>query len=187
MDLVLSHSPPWPVCLGWSYAAWLIVSLSLFFLGSKITLDGDCSHETKRHLLLGRKAMANQRHHFAYKDPYSQTCRFSSSHVQMWELDNKKRWPLKNWCLWTVVLEKTLDSHLDCKEIKPVNSKGNQPWIVTRRTDAEAEIPILWPPDAKNRLVQKDPDAGKDWRQEDKGTTEDEKVGWHYQLNGLEF
>ena len=100
----------------------------------------------------------------------------------MWELDHKESWMLKNWCFWTVVLEKTLESPLDSKEIKPVNSKGNQSWIFIGRTDAEA--PILWPPDAKNWLIGKDPDAGEDWRQEKKGTTEDEMVRWHHRLNG---
>ena len=110
---------------------------------------------------------------------------FSSSHVQMWELKNKKGWVPKNWCLWTVVLEKTPESPLDSKEIKPINPKGNQPWIFTGRTDDEAEAPKLWPPDARNWLTGKEPDAGKDWRQE-KGTTEDEVVGWHHQFKGRE-
>ena len=120
------------------------------FLGSKIPADGDCSHEIKRHLLFGRKAMTNrqsiekQRHYFANKDPYSQNYGFSSSHVQMWELGHKEGWVPKNWCFWTVVLEKTLESPLKCKEIKPVNPKGNQSWALTGRTDAEAEAPILW-------------------------------------------
>ena len=105
----------------------------------------------------------------------------------MWELDHKEGWVPKNWCFWTVVLEKALQSPLDCQEIKPVNPKGNQCWIFIRRTDAEAETPILWLPDAKNRLTGNDPDAGKDWRQEEKGTTEDEMVGWHHWLNGCEF
>ena len=105
----------------------------------------------------------------------------------MWELDCKKSWVPKNWCFWTVVLEKTLESPLDCKEIQLVNHKGNQSWVFIGRTDAEAEIPILWPPDAKNWLIGKDPDAGKDWRQEEKGTTEDEMVEWHHWLNGHEF
>ena len=96
------------------------------------------------------------------------------------ELDHKESWVLKNWCFWTVVLEKTLESPLDCKEIQPVNPKGNQSWIIIGGTDAEAEAPILWPPDAKNWLIGNDPDAGKDWRQEEKGTTEDEMVGWHH-------
>ena len=105
----------------------------------------------------------------------------------MCELDHKKSWVPKNGCFGTVVLEKTLESPLDCKEIKSVNPKGNQFWIFIRRTDAEAETPILWPPDVKNWLIGKDPDAGKDWKQEEKGTTEDELVEWHHQLNGHEF
>ena len=105
----------------------------------------------------------------------------------MWELDNKKGCVLKNWCLQTVVLEKTLESLLDRKEIQPINPKRNQAWIFIERTDAEAEAPILWPPDVKNCLIWREPDAGKDWRQEEKGTTEDEMVGWHHWLNGLEF
>ena len=105
----------------------------------------------------------------------------------MWELDYKESWVLNNWCFWTVLWEKTLESPLDCKEIQPVHSKGNQSWIFIGRTDAEAEAPVLWPPDAKNWLIWKDPDAGKDWRQEMKGITEDEMVGWHHQLNGPEF
>ena len=105
----------------------------------------------------------------------------------MWELDHKEGWMLKNWCFWAVVLEKTLESPLDCKEIQPINTEGNQSWIFIRRTDAEAEALILWPPDAKSWLIRKDPDAGKDWRQEEKGMTEDEMVGWHHWLNGHEF
>ena len=105
----------------------------------------------------------------------------------MWELDHKQSWALKNWCFWTVVLEKTLESPLDCKEIKPVNPKGNQSLIFIGRTDAEAETPILWPSDGKNWLLKKDLDAGKDWRQEEKGMTEDEMVGCHHQFNGHEF
>ena len=113
---------------------------------------------------------------------YSQSYGFSSSHVQMWELDHKEGWVPTNWCFWTVVLEKILKSPLDCKEIHPVHPKGNQSW-----TDAEAETPILWPPDVKSWLIWKEPDAGKDWRQEEKGMTEDEMVGWHYWLSGHEF
>ena len=105
----------------------------------------------------------------------------------MWELDCRESWEPKNWCFWTVLLEKTLESPLDCKEIQLVHPKGSQPWIFIGRTDAEAETPILWPPDVKNWLIKKDPDAGKDWRQEEKGTTEDEMVGWHRGLNGHEF
>ena len=134
-----------------------------------------------------RQSFKKQRHHFADKGPYSQSYGFSSSHIWMWELDNKESWVPKNWCFWTVVLKKTLESPLDSKEIKLVNPKGNQPWIFIGRTDAEAETPILWPPHAKNWLTGKDPDAGKDWRQEEKCTTEDEMVGWHHWLNGHEF
>ena len=103
------------------------------------------------------------------------------------ELDYKESRAPKNWCFWTVVLEKTLESPLDCKEIQPVHPKGDQSWVFIGRTDAEVEAPILWPPDAKNCLIWKDPNAGKDWRQEEKGTTEDEIVGWHHQLKGHEF
>ena len=121
------------------------------------------------------------------KGASSQSYGFSSSHVWMWELDSKGSWVLKNWYFWTVVLEKTLESPLDCKEIQPVHSKRNQSWISTGRTDAEAETPILRPPIAKGWLIWKGPDAEKDWWQEEKGTTEDEMVGWHDQLNGHEF
>ena len=109
---------------------------------------------------------------------------FFNSHVWMWELDCKESWVPKNWHFWTMMLEKTLESPLDCKEIKPGNPKGNQPWMFTGRGDTEAEAPILWPPDVKSQLIGKDADAGKDWEQEEKGTTEDEMVGWHHQLNG---
>ena len=118
----------------------------------------------------------------------SQSYAFSSSHVWMWELDHKESWALKNWCFQTVALKKTLESPSVCKEIKPVNPKENQPWIFIGRTDAEAEAEalILWPPSAKSQLIGQNPDAGKDWRQEEKGMTEDELVGWHHQLNGHE-
>ena len=158
---------------------------------STISADGDCSHEIKRHLFLGsydksRQCIKKQRHHFANKGPSSQSYGFSSGHVWMWELNCKDGWALKNWCFWTVVLEKTLESSLDCKESKPVNSKGNYSWIFIERTDPEAESPVLWPPEAKNWLIGKDPDAGKDWRQEKKGMTEDEMAGWHHWLDGHE-
>ena len=170
-------------------------TVSDFILGgSKITADGGCSHEIKRHLLLGRKIMTNlgqhiqkQRHYFANKGLSSQSYGFSSSHVWMWELEYKESWGLKNWCFWTVMLEKILKSPLECKEIQSVHPKRNQSWIFIGRTDAEAETPILWPPDAKNWHIWKDPDAGKDWRREEKETIEDEMVGWHHQLNGHEF
>ena len=164
------------------------------FLGSKIIADGDCSHEIKRCLLLGRKTIdqprqhiKRQRHYFTNKALSSQSYGFSSCHVCMWQLDHKESWAPKNWCFWTVVLEKTLESPLDCKEIQPVNPEGNQSWIFIKRTDAEAEAPKLWPPDANIRLTGKDPDAGKDWRQEEKGTTEDVMVGWYHWLDGHEF
>ena len=104
-----------------------------------------------------------------------------------WELDCEESWVLKNWCFWALVLKKTLESPLDCKEIQPVHPKGDQYWVFIGRTDAEAEAPVLWPDDVKNWLSWEDPDAGKDWRQEEKGTTEDEMVGWHHRLNGHEF
>ena len=134
-------------------------------------LQNHCSHEIKRHLLLGRKAkiydqprqhIKKQRHNFANKDPSNQSYGFSSSHVRMWEFDYKESWAPKNWCFWTVVLENTLESPLNGKEVKPVNPKGNQSWIFIGRTDVEAETPILWLPDAKNCLIIKDPNAGKD-------------------------
>ena len=126
-------------------------------------------------------------HYFASKGPSSQSYGFSSSHVWMWELDYKESWALKDWCFWIVVLEKTLESPLDYKEIQSVHPKGDQSWVFIGRTDAEAETLILWPSDAKSWLVWKDPDAGKDWRQEEKRTTEDEMVEWHHRLDGHEF
>ena len=168
--------------------------IDFIFLGSKITADGNCSHDIKRHLFLGRKAMRNlehlikkQRHYFANKGPYSQSYGFSSSHVWIWELDHKEGWAPKYWCFWTVVLEKTLESPLDCKVIEPVNPKRNQSWIFIGKTDAEAETPILWPPDVKSHLIKKDPDTGKDWGQEERRMTENEMVGWHHHFNEHEF
>ena len=147
-----------------------------------------------RHLLLGRKAIINldsilkkQRRYFANKSPPSQSYGFSSSHIWMWEFDHKESWVPNKWCFRTIVLEKALEILLDCKEIKPVNPKGNQSWIFIGRTDAEAEIPILWPPDSKNWLIWIDPDAGKDRMQEEKGMTEDEMAGWNHWLNEHEF
>ena len=128
-------------------------------------------------------SIKKQRHYFADKGPPNQSYGFSSSYVWMWELDHKESWVPKNWCFWTVVLEK---SPLDYK-VKPVPPKGNQSWIFIGRTDVETGMPMLWPPDAKNWLIGKDPDAGKDWRREEKGTTEDEMVWWHHWLNGHEF
>ena len=164
------------------------------FLGFKITADGAWSNEIKRCLFLGRKVMTNlhsnikkQRHYFVNKGLTSQGYGFSHGHVWMWELDYKESWVLKNWCFWTVVLEKTLESPLDCKEIQAVHPKGDQSWVFIGRTDVEDETPILCPPDAKSWLIGKDPDAGKDWGQEEKGTAEDEMVGWHHLFNGHEF
>ena len=165
------------------------------FGGSKITADGDCSHVIKRHLLAPwkesydqpRQHIRKQRHYFDSKGLSSQSYGFSSSHVWMWELDYKESWAPKNWCFWPVVLEKTLESPLDWKEIQPVHPKGNQSWIFIGRTDAEAEAPILWPPGVKNWLIRKDPDGGEDWRLEEKQTSEDEMVGWHRWLDGHEF
>ena len=124
-----------------------------------------------------RQHIKKQRHYFVNKGLSSQSFGFSNSYIWMWELDYKESWARKNWCFWIVVLEKIFESLLDCKEIKPVNPKGNQSWIFIGRTDAEAETPILWPPHAKSWLIGKDPDAGRDWGQEEKGMTEDEMVG----------
>ena len=166
----------------------------LYFLGLQNHCRWWLHREIKRCLLLGRKAVTNldnifkkQRHYFANKGLSSQSFALSSSHVRMWELDYKESWALKNWCFWTVVLEKTLECPLDYKDIQPVNPQGNQSWILIGRIDAEAEIPILWPPDASNCLIGKVLDAGKDWRQEQKGVTEAEMVGVHHQLDGHEF
>ena len=161
--------------------------------GSKITADGDCNHEIKRRLLLGRRVMTNLDNILKRRDSTLLTklhlveASFSSGHGWMWKLDYKESWAPKNWCLWAVVLEKTLESPLDCKEIKPVHPKGNQFWIFIERTDAEGDTSILWPPDAKNWLIGKDHNAGKDWRHEEKGMTEDEMVGWRHRLDGHEF
>ena len=126
-----------------------------------------------------RQHIKKQRHHFAERGLYNQSYGFSSSHVWIWELDHKEGWALQNWCFWTVVLEKTLESPLDSMEIKLVNPKGNQPWVFIGRTDAEAEVPVLWPPDEKSWLTGKEPDTGKDWWQEEKGATEDEMTEWY--------
>ena len=165
----------------------------LNFGGSKITADGDCSHEIKRRLLLGRKVMTCLDSILKGRDITLSTkvhlvkaMIFSSGHVWMWELDCEESWVPKNWCFWTVVLEKTLESPLDCKKIQPVHPKGNQSWVFIGRTDVEAETLIFWPPESKSWLIWKDLDARKDWRQE-KGTTEDEMVGWHHWFNGHGF
>ena len=160
--------------MGKQWKQWLA-----FFGGaSKISTDGDCSHEIKRHLLLGWKVMTNvdsilkSRHYFANKGPFSQGYGFSSSHVWMWELDHKESWALKTWCFWAVVLEKTLESPLNSKTIKPVNPKRNQLWIFIGRTEAEAEAPILWPPDGKNWFT------GRDWCWERLRAGEEGDRGW---------
>jgi len=164
----------------------------LYFGGSKITADGDYSHEIKtlapwkKSHDQPRQNIKKQRHYSANKGLSSQSYGFSSHHAWMWELDYNESWVQKNWCFSTVVLEKTLESPLDSKEIKPVNPKRNQSWIFIARTD-EAEALILWPPDAKHWLIGKDPDAGKDWRQQENGMTEDEMVGWHHWVNEHEF
>ena len=129
-----------------------------------------------------RENIEKQKHYFPNKGPYNQSYGSSSSRPWMWELDYKESWVLKNWCFWTVVLEKTPERPLDCKEIQPVHPQGNQSWILIGRTDTEAETPILWPSDAKNWLIWKDPEARKDWRKEEKGTTENEMVGWYHWL-----
>ena len=134
-----------------------------------------------------RQHIKKQRHYFDDNGPYSQSYCFSSSHLWIWELDCEESWVPKNWYFWTVVLEKTLESPLDFKEIQPVHCKGDQSWVFIGRTDAEAETPILWSLDVKSLLIGKDPDAGKDWRQEEEGTTEDKIVGWHHRLNGHGF
>ena len=134
-----------------------------------------------------RQCIKKQKHYFANKGPSSKSYGFSRSHVWMWQLDHIEGWAPKNWCFWAVVEKKTLDSPLDCKEIQPVNPKGNQSWMFIGRTDAKAETPILWQPDVKSWFIREDPHAGKDWRQEEKGTTEDEMVGWHHRWDGHEF
>ena len=156
----------------------------IIFGGSKITADGDCCHEIKRHLLLGRKVMTNLDSILKSRDNTLPTkvCLvkamvFSSGHVWMWELDCEESWAPKNWCFWTVVLEKTLESPLDCKEIQPNHSKGDQHWVFFGRNEAKVETPVLWPPHAESWLIGKDSDAGRDWGQEEKWTTEDEMAG----------
>ena len=157
-------------------------------LGSKITADGDCSYEIKRCLLLGRRAMTNLDSILKGRDMslptkvYIVKAMVFPVVVYGCELDHKEGWVPKNWWFQTVVLEKTLENPLDSKEIKPVNPKGAQPWIIFGRTDAEAKAPILWPPDARNQFIGKDPDAGKEWGQEEKGATEDEMAGWNHGL-----
>ena len=167
---------------------------TLFFGGSKITADGDCSHEIKRCLIFARKDMTNLHSILKSRDITLPT-KFHLIKAMvfpvvkngwMWELDHKEGWVSKYWCFWTVVLE-IIESPLDCKEIKPVNPKGNQFWIFIGRTDEKAKSSILCPPDAMNWLIRKVSDAGADWQQEEKGTTENKMVGWHHWLDGHEF
>ena len=162
---------------------FFLLPKSLQVVTAAMKLKDTCSLEEK--LYIPRQNTKKQRHYFADKGSNSHSYSFSSSHVQMWELEHKEGWVPKKWCFWTVVLEKSHENPLDYKGIKPVNPKGNQSWIFTGRTDAEA--PILWLPDAKSWLIRKDPDAGKDWGPEEKGRTEDEMAGWHHPLNGHEF
>ena len=173
----------WTACWEDAMINCLKYSVHFVFLGSKVTMDDDCSLWIKRCLLLGRKAMTNLDSILKSRDitlpkkgPYNQSYGFSSSHARMWELDHKEAWALKNWCFQIVVLEKTLESPLDYKEITAVNPNGSQSWILIARTDAEAEAPVLWPPDVNSWLFGKNPDAGKEWRQKEKGTTEDEMI-----------
>ena len=192
------HCPCPPLSLaGSTWCLWQVERALHFFSVKDLTgscrVLSDWSHKIKtlnsweESYDQPRQHIKKQRHYFANKSPSSQDYGFSSGHVWMWELDYKESWAPKNWCFWTVVLEKTLESPLDCKEIQPVHPKGNQSWIFIVRTDAEAEAPICWLPDVKSWLIGKDRDAGKYWGQEEKGTTEDEIVGWHHRLSGHEF
>ena len=168
----------------------LLIDRETIFLDSKITADGDCSHEIKRcfwkkNYDQPRQHIKKQKYYFANKVPSSQSYGFPNSHVcESWTIKKAEHQRID--AFWTVVLEKTLESPLDCKEIHPVHPKGNQSWIFIRRTDAETEALISWPSDAKIWLIEKDPDAGKNWGQE-KGMTEDEMVRWHHWLEGHEF
>ena len=179
----MASSPSWQI--GETWKQWQI------FMGSKISADSDCSHEVKRHLLLERKAMTNLDSMLKNRDISLSTMVHTvkamvfPNLVQMWELDHKSGWAPKNWYFRIAVLEKNLESLLDSKEIKTVKPKGNQPWIFTARTDAE--VPILWPPDMKSRLIEKDADAGKDWSQNKKGEAEDKMVRQYHHLSGHKF
>ena len=164
----------------------------VIFLGSKISADGDCSHEIKGCLLPERKALTNLDSVLKSRDIILLT----KAHIVQYgfsvlmyrcELNHKEVWEPKNWCFWNVVLEKTLESPLDSKEIKPINPKWNQLWIFIGRTNTEVEAPVVWSFDVKSQPIGRDPNAEKDWRQQEKGLTEDEMVGWHHQLSGHEF
>ena len=161
-------------------------------LGFKITVDSDCSHEIKRYLLLGRKVVTNLDSILKSRDNTLPTkvrlVKAVVFPVVMYgcELDYRESWVQKNWCFWTVVLEETVESPLDYKEIQPVQPKGNQSWVFFGKNDAKAETPVFWSPHAKSWLIGKDSDAGRDWGQEEKGMTEDEMAGWHHWLDGCE-
>ena len=164
----------------------------LYFWGLQITSDGDYNHEIKRCLFLARKVMTNPDSILKSRDITLPTkvclVKVMVFPVAMYGCETiMKSWALKNWCFWTVMLEKTLENPLDCKEIHPIHHRGDQSWVFIGRTDVEAETPILWLPNAKNWLIWKDPDAGRAWGQEEQGMTEDEMAGWHHQLNGPEF
>ena len=158
---------------------------SLQMVTAAMKFKDACCLEEK--LYQPRQHIKKQRHYVVNKGPPSQGYGFSSGHVWMWELDYKESWVLKNWCFWTVVLEKTRENPWDCKEIQPVHLKGDQSWVFIGRTDVEAETPILWVPHAESWLTGKDSDAGRDWGQKEKGLTDDEMAGWHHRLNGHEF
>ena len=168
-------STPSGTTSGWGRLRAMLWSPSLKWVSWRWVFFADVVDTRRQHI-------KKQRHYFVNKGPSRQGYGFSSGHVRMSELDWEESWAPKNWCFWTVVLEKTLESPLDCKEIQPVHPKGDQSWVFNGRTDVEAATPMLWPPDAKSWLIGKDPDAGKDWRQEEKGTTEDKMVGWHNHL-----
>ena len=174
--------------MGKQWKQWLTLSLGVPKSQQMVV----AAVKLKRCLLLGRKVMTNLDNILKSGDITLSTkvhlvkgMVFSSGHVWMWELDYKESWAPKNWCFWNLVLEKTLENSLDFKEFQPVHPKGDQSWVFIGRTDVEAETPILWPPDAKRWLIWKDHDSGKDWRQEEKGMTEDQMIGWHHQLNQL--
>ena len=172
------QSKQWLTLFFWPPKSLQMVTAAMK-LKDAYSLEGECDQP--------RQHIKRQRHHFVNKGPSSQGYGFSSGHVWMGELDYKESWAPKNWCFWTVVLEKTLESPLYYKEIQPVHPEGDQSWVFIGRTDCEAETPILWPPDVKGWLTWKDPDVGKDWEQEEKGTTEAEMVGWHHGHSGHSF
>ena len=157
----------------WAYSCWTVDNVCVVFALNRV-------------MTISCMIFTFDIWHYLQKFWVSQGCGLSSSHVWMWELDSEESWLPKNWCFWTVVL-KTLESPLDCKEIQPVPSKGDQSWVFFGRNDAKAETPVLWPLHAKSWVIGKDSEAGRDWEQEEKGTTEDEMAGWHHWLDGSEF